>query len=180
MKLVRQIPETKPTSVRVAAPRLSRTLSVTRFPNKQFVNLFIYQKVNPLVFCFYLAVIGLLISSFIHAATFFGLSPTLNSPCFLLLFPLHIVSLALSAMVPHKSSRETTAILPTIPWLGYLLAIFALYIVCNYFYCTLNGGGGNRWTIKTVHRLPPPPLSCLLYTSPSPRDRQKSRMPSSA
>ena len=27
---------------------------------------------------------------------------------------------------------------------------------------------------------PPPPLSCLLYTSPSPRDRQKSRMPSSA
>ena len=26
----------------------------------------------------------------------------------------------------------------------------------------------------------PLPLSCLLYTSPSPRDRQKSRMPSSA
>ena len=25
-----------------------------------------------------------------------------------------------------------------------------------------------------------PPHSCLLYTSPSPRDRQKSRMPSSA
>ena len=24
------------------------------------------------------------------------------------------------------------------------------------------------------------PMSCLLYTSPSPRDRQKSRMPSSA
>ena len=45
---------------------------------------------------------------------------------------------------------------------------------------------------KEVHGLdvnaPPPPLpklvynsrSCLLYTSPSPRDRQKSRMPSSA
>ena len=27
---------------------------------------------------------------------------------------------------------------------------------------------------------PPPPPPCLLYTSPSPRDRQKSRMPSSA
>ena len=26
----------------------------------------------------------------------------------------------------------------------------------------------------------PPPIPCLLYTSPSPRDRQKSRMPSSA
>ena len=25
-----------------------------------------------------------------------------------------------------------------------------------------------------------PPVRCLLYTSPSPRDRQKSRMPSSA
>ena len=25
-----------------------------------------------------------------------------------------------------------------------------------------------------------PPKTCLLYTSPSPRDRQKSRMPSSA
>ena len=30
-------------------------------------------------------------------------------------------------------------------------------------------------SVKTV-----PSLACLLYTSPSPRDRQKSRMPSSA
>ena len=28
--------------------------------------------------------------------------------------------------------------------------------------------------------LPEPDYTCLLYTSPSPRDRQKSRMPSSA
>ena len=28
--------------------------------------------------------------------------------------------------------------------------------------------------------LPPKRITCLLYTSPSPRDRQKSRMPSSA
>ena len=34
---------------------------------------------------------------------------------------------------------------------------------------------------KTCTCLIPEPLeSCLLYTSPSPRDRQKSRMPSSA
>ena len=34
----------------------------------------------------------------------------------------------------------------------------------------------------TIHKLTPTPESyrCLLYTSPSPRDRQKSRMPSSA
>ena len=31
-----------------------------------------------------------------------------------------------------------------------------------------------------VHPLPNTPNTCLLYTSPSPRDRQKSRMPSSA
>ena len=36
---------------------------------------------------------------------------------------------------------------------------------------------GNNGTAVLV---PVPPLSCLLYTSPSPRDRQKSRMPSSA
>ena len=29
-------------------------------------------------------------------------------------------------------------------------------------------------------RMAPKPRACLLYTSPSPRDRQKSRMPSSA
>ena len=31
--------------------------------------------------------------------------------------------------------------------------------------------------VLSAHRTP---LDCLLYTSPSPRDRQKSRMPSSA
>ena len=36
---------------------------------------------------------------------------------------------------------------------------------------------GGRIKLRGVDLLP---LSCLLYTSPSPRDRQKSRMPSSA
>ena len=31
-----------------------------------------------------------------------------------------------------------------------------------------------------VNNIPVDAMSCLLYTSPSPRDRQKSRMPSSA
>ena len=34
--------------------------------------------------------------------------------------------------------------------------------------------------LDTNERLHEPPNTCLLYTSPSPRDRQKSRMPSSA
>ena len=33
---------------------------------------------------------------------------------------------------------------------------------------------------QTLHKLPDLYEDCLLYTSPSPRDRQKSRMPSSA
>ena len=33
---------------------------------------------------------------------------------------------------------------------------------------------------KVITNTPCKPATCLLYTSPSPRDRQKSRMPSSA
>ena len=46
--------------------------------------------------------------------------------------------------------------------------------------------GNTRYDGKTGEALlaischPDNPMSCLLYTSPSPRDRQKSRMPSSA
>ena len=36
--------------------------------------------------------------------------------------------------------------------------------------------GDEYWNSQYYHML----YSCLLYTSPSPRDRQKSRMPSSA
>ena len=34
--------------------------------------------------------------------------------------------------------------------------------------------------ISSLASIPPEAVPCLLYTSPSPRDRQKSRMPSSA
>ena len=40
--------------------------------------------------------------------------------------------------------------------------------------------GDFHWWITVYHRHNSPPRVCLLYTSPSPRDRQKSRMPSSA
>ena len=38
----------------------------------------------------------------------------------------------------------------------------------------------NKWYFPIAHGEGPNMNSCLLYTSPSPRDRQKSRMPSSA
>ena len=40
----------------------------------------------------------------------------------------------------------------------------------------LNGGEVRQQTLKASDQI----VICLLYTSPSPRDRQKSRMPSSA
>ena len=43
----------------------------------------------------------------------------------------------------------------------------------------LNNSGGES-SIKTSHITNASSNICLLYTSPSPRDRQKSRMPSSA
>ena len=36
------------------------------------------------------------------------------------------------------------------------------------------------WEAKSLNTFTNTPNTCLLYTSPSPRDRQKSRMPSSA
>ena len=36
------------------------------------------------------------------------------------------------------------------------------------------------WTVPSEDNCDRPAVVCLLYTSPSPRDRQKSRMPSSA
>ena len=40
--------------------------------------------------------------------------------------------------------------------------------------------GGECMTFTELSKLAPEGKGCLLYTSPSPRDRQKSRMPSSA
>ena len=42
------------------------------------------------------------------------------------------------------------------------------------------GATGGEVTLNPKKSNPNTPNTCLLYTSPSPRDRQKSRMPSSA
>ena len=50
-------------------------------------------------------------------------------------------------------------------------------------YPTLFVDSKRKTKYKTLDGLPVEPIepgTCLLYTSPSPRDRQKSRMPSSA
>ena len=51
---------------------------------------------------------------------------------------------------------------------GTLLDLFNMF----------SGGALERMSIMALNIMPY--ITCLLYTSPSPRDRQKSRMPSSA
>ena len=40
--------------------------------------------------------------------------------------------------------------------------------------------GVNFWDTAELYAIPPKENTCLLYTSPSPRDKRQSRMPSSA
>ena len=44
----------------------------------------------------------------------------------------------------------------------------------------VRGAAATVGNVDALHAAVNPDESCLLYTSPSPRDRQKSRMPSSA
>ena len=55
----------------------------------------------------------------------------------------------------------------------------AEYVVALFMYMRLQGYPPDKITILTTYN-GQKHLICLLYTSPSPRDRQKSRMPSSA
>ena len=50
------------------------------------------------------------------------------------------------------------------------------------YYCVFDRDKNRVGMAKALHTMPEIVVSitCLLYTSPSPRDRQKSRMPSSA
>ena len=50
-------------------------------------------------------------------------------------------------------------------------------VTANYWAFTLTDGALRMLVVFHFHQLG---YTCLLYTSPSPRDRQKSRMPSSA
>ena len=71
--------------------------------------------------------------------------------------------------------------------LGKNLKAFRNTRFIDYEYRKASGSDIGRGTVKFIsHSLLgglikiPPKHTCLLYTSPSPRDRQKSRMPSSA
>ena len=84
----------------------------------------------------------------------------------------------------HKYPVENAKLFPIIK--NASVVYFFQYILCIIFGCAI-------WVIETqddylaIRMLnfnkslrEPSLLTCLLYTSPSPRDRQKSRMPSSA
>ena len=62
------------------------------------------------------------------------------------------------------------------PW----LQIVVLYNEGAAFSFLSDAGGWQRWFLLILSSVVSVAMACLLYTSPSPRDRQKSRMPSSA
>ena len=68
----------------------------------------------------------------------------------------------------------------------YYLGVQHLKVDPNYFFCELTSSSDSKanfqdqWLLLSRQREIAHKSFCLLYTSPSPRDRQKSRMPSSA
>ena len=66
---------------------------------------------------------------------------------------------------------------------GSINSVFIANLISASIATSLNYFTHHRWTFKSDQnhsRSGVKYLVCLLYTSPSPRDRQKSRMPSSA
>src|SRR5665213_1997177 len=66
--------------------------------------------------------------------------------------------------------------LKQVPYRIAALSSFTSYTIGHNIGATVFTGGAIRFRIYSDYGL----SACLLYTSPSPRDRQKSRMPSSA
>ena len=85
-----------------------------------------------------------------------------------------------STLLPSRNALSTALIAR--PHIGLPAARFPCYHITD----TTQRGGSTALmaaiTNLVLHasRLALQPSACLLYTSPSPRDRQKSRMPSSA
>ena len=87
--------------------------------------------------------------------------------------------------------KEKAYFISIIEYKGFRIKVNPSGRVTYITYARIQGGGNPRTiTHGTTHNLSYPhaidhhlkamSLFCLLYTSPSPRDRQKSRMPSSA
>ena len=64
-------------------------------------------------------------------------------------------------------------------WVGVPDNVWEVLLRQTGMYDSALGIGAQTARIRDFAAIPPVPI-CLLYTSPSPRDRQKSRMPSSA
>ena len=76
---------------------------------------------------------------------------------------------------PDKSQKKESE--------GFVLPNKAILPIAILAFCGMTGEGSlSDWSALYMNEVvgQPEDFSCLLYTSPSPRDRQKSRMPSSA
>ena len=81
----------------------------------------------------------------------------------------------------HRFALLATTMLPELDARGEASGVWNRYQLASLFYLTLTPS--KSLPVVTSVALKPEDksvITCLLYTSPSPRDRQKSRMPSSA
>ena len=110
-----------------------------------------------------------------HTCTAFTCShtPVLHSPAHTHLYCIHLLT--------HTCTAFTCSHTPVL----HLPVHTHLYCIHLLTHVPTIGGGSNQKVGGPISPLtslaiPPFPNSCLLYTSPSPRDRTRSRMPSSA
>ena len=83
-----------------------------------------------------------------------------------------------SVVLAGSSSGTLTIAAPAVAGTNTLTLPASTGIITTCVVQTVNSQDGSHATGTTTD--PNTPNTCLLYTSPSPRDRQKSRMPSSA
>src|SRR5678809_349728 len=130
-----------------------------------------------------LHLLGAVLLFFVTKATSFGAVYALMFAYCLCYFPTIALTNSLTLQHLKDTGRDFPLIrvFGTLGWIAIGVTIGRLGVETSTVPFLLAAGASVVMSIFSL-TLPhtPPPSNCLLYTSPSPRDRQKSRMPSSA
>ena len=104
---------------------------------------------------------------------------------------IHVVLIVLAKLIINEVPGISDAMKWTIVNMGYMLVSYCIFHYVKGAPLDLNSGAYDELTlweqIDQGYQYTPAkkyltslPIACLLYTSPSPRDKRQSRMPSSA